>query len=166
MWLLEAAATSIGCAFSDFWLLSPLNYTMDDMFYADTHQGSSWFGALLAPPAPLPPPIVTFFQKHAGLTTSCRFQWSNCVCARGLCILQLKSLVSGAWHGRRKALKSLGWDGGFCFLWPVTTVFLARNCVVGEILSTAGQWRGQFISCWGGWAWTFFVLNDKRLECS
>ena len=27
------------------------------------------------------------------------------------------------------------------------TVFLARNYVVGVILSTAGQWRGQFISC-------------------
>ena len=27
------------------------------------------------------------------------------------------------------------------------TVFVARKYVVGVILSTAGEWRGQFISC-------------------
>ena len=40
----------------------------------------------------------------------------------------------------------LGWRLSFSAT-TMMTVFLARNCVVGVILSTAGEWRGQFISC-------------------
>ena len=96
----------------------------------------------------------------------CLVQWFNCFCVCGLCTFQQKSLVSGGWYRKEKALKWVGWDGGFCFLWPVTTVFLARQCVVGVILSTAGQWRDHFIFCWGGWARTFFVFSYKQPECS
>ena len=40
----------------------------------------------------------------------------------------------------------LGWRFAFSVT-AIITVFLARNYVVGVILSTAGEWRGQFISC-------------------
>ena len=40
----------------------------------------------------------------------------------------------------------LGWRFSFSVT-NMITVFLARNYVVGVILSTAGEWRGQFISC-------------------
>ena len=40
----------------------------------------------------------------------------------------------------------LGWRFAFSVT-NLITVFVALNHVVGVILSTAGEWRGQFISC-------------------
>ena len=59
----------------------------------------------------------------------------------------------GMLRQEKEGFKVTRLGGGFRFLSPMITVFLARNYVVGVILSTAGEWRGQFIWC--------FAFSDK-----